>query len=552
VDQDGDGALTAADCRWAVLCPAPASELTDQDGDDDVDLDDCRELLIGAPGQPGAPGPEGPRGPDGPEGPEGGEGAPGLDGEPGEDGAPGQPGQDGAPGPAGQDGAPGSDGGDGAPCWLDVGDMNADGVEDTWDCVWAAICPGPAEDVPDADEDGDVDLDDCRELLRGPRGPAGPGGGEGGELGPDGDVDGDGVVNSQDNCVFSPNDGQEDVDLDGLGDECDPDRDGDGFADADDCWPDDPERWPGQGTDTECKGVDDDCDGEIDEEFEPAACDTGRPGACAEGVTECFNGVPDCSQVVEGGDEVCDEIDNDCDGEVDEDDGQGPCQVVSGQYLLSERNASRVHVWDPADGSTAVFHSQRTNDADCNSAQGSDLGWLVDHNGDHWGSFQPGAGNGLLAQHHTGYAYPKHVTVFGGDIVVMSRNDATIHVYTPAGQEQQAIATRNGTGQGMATDGESLFVSFWSAAGSYFQRYDAAFQLQERIERPPGMPGATNNLFDLAWDGDNRRFVGLATTGEGGTGTASSQAVAFEMGAAVEETWNLPFSADGIGQAECD
>ena len=57
-------------------------------------------------------------------------------------------------------------------------------------------------------------------LPDGPRGPAGDGGegeGEGGgDLGPEGDVDGDGVVNATDNCVFTPNDGQTDADLDAF------------------------------------------------------------------------------------------------------------------------------------------------------------------------------------------------------------------------------------------------------------------------------------------------------------------------------------------------
>ena len=67
----------------------------------------------------------------------------------------------------------------GPPCWADAGDDNGDGALDSWDCVWAAICPGSAADVGDVDEDGDVDLDDCRELLRGPAGERGEPGQDG-------------------------------------------------------------------------------------------------------------------------------------------------------------------------------------------------------------------------------------------------------------------------------------------------------------------------------------------------------------------------------------
>lgn len=68
------------------------------------------------------------------------------------------------------------------------------------------------------------------------------------------DEDGDNVVDAQDNCPEVANPGQEDGDLDQMGDACDDDRDGDLVPDFDaargltgpDRWPDDP-QWPGLG-----------------------------------------------------------------------------------------------------------------------------------------------------------------------------------------------------------------------------------------------------------------------------------------------------------------
>jgi len=119
-------------------------------------------------------------------------GEPGPSGDDGEDGAPGAAGQDGSPG---QDGAPGAAGADGADCWAATGDQDGDGDEDGWDCVWAAVCPGPAAEVEDVDDSGEVDLEDCRELLRGAAGADGQDGapGQDGSPGADGQDGQDGA-----------------------------------------------------------------------------------------------------------------------------------------------------------------------------------------------------------------------------------------------------------------------------------------------------------------------------------------------------------------------
>ncbi|MEM7243982.1 MAG: thrombospondin type 3 repeat-containing protein [Acidobacteriota bacterium] len=54
---------------------------------------------------------------------------------------------------------------------------------------------------------------------------------------PRADTDGDGIIDSLDNCPADPNPMQEDVDGDELGDPCDPDIDDDGLLNEDDCAP---------------------------------------------------------------------------------------------------------------------------------------------------------------------------------------------------------------------------------------------------------------------------------------------------------------------------
>jgi hypothetical protein len=49
-------------------------------------------------------------------------------------------------------------------------------------------------------------------------------------------------------------------------------------------------------------------------------CDTGLPGVCAAGVTQCTPGGVDCQGVVPASDDSCNGLDDDCDGAVDEGD----------------------------------------------------------------------------------------------------------------------------------------------------------------------------------------------------------------------------------------
>ncbi len=70
------------------------------------------------------------------------------------------------------------------------------------------------------------------------------------------DTDGDGVSADTDNCPGANNPGQGDLDRDGKGDACDPDIDGDGAANGDDAFPNDPR----ESRDSDGDGVGDNAD----------------------------------------------------------------------------------------------------------------------------------------------------------------------------------------------------------------------------------------------------------------------------------------------------
>lgn len=108
------------------------------------------------------------------------------------------------------------------------------------------------------------------------------------------DQDADGLVNAADNCATVPNALQEDADLDGHGDACDDDSDGDGTPDASDSLPNDPNEW------TDADGVNDAIDNclaldnadqlDTDGDLIGDACDPDAPTACTaqtQGLLQC-------------------------------------------------------------------------------------------------------------------------------------------------------------------------------------------------------------------------------------------------------------------------
>jgi len=74
-----------------------------------------------------------------------------------------------------------------------------------------------------------------------------------------------------------------------------------------------------------CNGVDDNCNGNVDEGNPGAGvnCNTGQPGICAAGQTQCSGGSISCQRLNNPTTEICNGIDDNCNGVIDERPGGG-------------------------------------------------------------------------------------------------------------------------------------------------------------------------------------------------------------------------------------
>ena len=123
----------------------------------------------------------------------------------------------------------------------------------------------------------------------------------------DGDMDHDGVPDSQDNCVETPNTSQKDTDGDGIGDECDNDIDGDGVLNTYDNCPNTPNA---DQKDTDGDGIGDACDEDIDGDGIPNDRDNCPNKPNADQKDSDGDGIGDICSGDRDNDKVLDEQDN--------------------------------------------------------------------------------------------------------------------------------------------------------------------------------------------------------------------------------------------------
>ncbi|MCB9267294.1 MAG: T9SS type A sorting domain-containing protein [Lewinellaceae bacterium] len=124
------------------------------------------------------------------------------------------------------------------------------------------------------------------------------------------DGDGDGVADFEDNCPTTFNPGQADLDNDGLGDECDDDRDGDGVANNIDAFPDDPTETSDNDSDGIGDNADPDDDNDGQSDADELACGSDPLDAASLSPDNDGDNIPDCVDPDDDNDGVLDANDN--------------------------------------------------------------------------------------------------------------------------------------------------------------------------------------------------------------------------------------------------
>jgi hypothetical protein len=114
------------------------------------------------------------------------------------------------------------------------------------------------------------------------------------------------------------------------------------------------------------------------------ACNTGMPGICAGGTTQCANGGMDikCRQDIQPRAEICNLLDDDCDGIIDNPDAPGLCptgQVCSRGVCVSPCSTSEFPCGPPTacDMTDGLCKDPRCMNANCDMDQICDRGVCV-------------------------------------------------------------------------------------------------------------------------------------------------------------------------------
>src|SRR4051794_3958715 len=227
------------------------------------------------------------------------------------------------------DNADTDDDGDGIPDTFDVfpldvneqADLDSDGVGDRSDDCRSIANPSQADldhdglgDPCDPDRDGDGYLNTSDAFPDNPAEHL--------------DTDGDAIADGTDNCRTAGNPTQTDADRDGIGDICDTDRDGDGFDNTTDAFPDDPTQHADADRDgladplDNCPAVANATQADLDGDRTGDACDSDRDGDGSANTSDAFpsdrtewrdtdsDGTGDNADSDDGNDGVPDGVDN--------------------------------------------------------------------------------------------------------------------------------------------------------------------------------------------------------------------------------------------------
>ncbi len=325
-------------------------------------------------------------------------------------------------------------------------------------------------------------------------------------------------------------------------------------AQAGDCDDDDDQRHPGMVE--VCDGRDNNCDGVAD----AGPCDANATCTLLGTNAYCF-----CDYGYDGDGLTCADIDECAEG-IDYCSETATCKNTIGGYLCAcptgfyssglacDLDFPTLLVRSAEDGTIYELHPDNWFLKPAYRVPAADMDW----NGENiWAVDPESSAVGVFAAREdettwkssfaVDSAYPEHIVLFNGEVLVSERDSGRILRYSEGGELLGSINTHFKTVHGMAVKDPYLYVAVYDGTFRFLRYTPGTFELADTLPMPLGLPDGAQ-ILDFVYVPRLQLWFGLWMTGDAGALTGTDVIIGFTLKRLTETAVTLPFRVNAIGR----